>query len=468
MNLSKFLRRLPALLACASALLVSATAPAVAAPAVAAPIALSSVDPYARPDSALLVRLPGDMLTRAQACYDLDALMNALLQIHPDIFSVVGQENFLRSYQDIRRALPDTISTAAFYQAVAPLVSMVGDPNTVIISPYGNAPDGSQATEPCSFTVDPVFHTAVMSLRSFPDTPRRMTQFCDSMFSALRADGISNLVIDLSGNTGGIDTRVGDALLRYISPVPFIQIQKVLVNRSPMVLALTDSADSLPDIGLYEAADGDLIRPLTPEEGHFDGRVALIADSITSRSAAALAWAFQHYGMGPVVGKETAGTNICFGDALTWHTPISRIPVAISPKRFWYPGTDETDIHGTIPDIEALGNNPLIDYVWCPLMGIPNTRTPDYNYGVSNSKQFVILELLDRSGGALGRFTDAVYHAPQGDTQVRVIDTTEEQDGILYKFYFDPNTTFNQNVEFTLYIDGRKARYYRPFITHRL
>lgn len=453
MNLSKSLRRLPALLVCASALLI----PVSAAGSPAAPLPLSAVDPYARPDSALLVRLPGDMLTRAQACYDLDALMNALRQIHPDIFSVAGHETFLRRYQEIRRDIPDIISTADFCRAVAPLISMVGDPNTSLVSPSGNdAPVDSRSDAPCSFTVDPVFHTAVMRLRRFPDDPHRMAQFCDSMFASLRADGISNLVIDLSGNTGTDDPRVGDELLRYISPVPFIQIQKTLVNRSPMVRALTAPADSLPDIALYEVADTDFITPLTPREGHFDGRVALIADSITSRSAASMAWAFQHFGMGPVVGKETSGTNICFGDALTWHTPISRIPVAISHKRYWYPGTAETDIHGTIPDIEALGDNDPIDYVWCPLMGIVHE-------GVSNSEEFVVLQLLDPSHGAVGRFNDAVYHAPQGDTKVRILDSTEDEDGIRYRFYFDPNTTFNRDIEFTLYIDGRKVRYYRPF-----
>ena len=456
MNLSKSLRRLSALLACASAFLISM--PAAGSPAVAAPLPLSAVDPYARPDSALLVRLPGDMLTRAQACYDLDALMNALRQIHPDIFSAAGHEKIVRRYQDIRRAFPDTLSTAGFYQSVAPLVSMIGDPNTVLLSsaPQTTAPVDSLSDAPWTYYVDPVFHTAVMNFRNFSGTPRQMSHFCDSMFSALRIDGISHLVIDVRGNTGSGDPQIADVLLRYISPVPFIRIQKELVNRSPMVLALTASTDTLPSISFREVAQSDFIPPLTPAEGHFDGRVALITDSLTSSSAASLAWAFSHFCMGPVVGKETGGRNICFGDTLTWYTPVGRIPCAISHKRFWYPGANEFDIHGTIPDIETLRSDDPIDYVWSALMGLVHEA-------IGNTEEFVTLQLLDTSHGALGRITDAVYHAPQGDTKVRILDSSDDEDGIHYKFFFDPNTSFNREIEFTLYIDGRKVHYYRPF-----
>lgn len=43
------------------------------------------------------------------------------------------------------------------------------------------------------------------------------------MFTALRMQGIEELIID-ARNNGGVNSRVGDELLRYIAPEPFCQM----------------------------------------------------------------------------------------------------------------------------------------------------------------------------------------------------------------------------------------------------
>lgn len=52
-----------------------------------------------------------------------------------------------------------------------------------------------------------------------------------------------------------------------------------------------------------------------------------------------------------VIGEETGGMNVCFGDVLTYRMPVSRLQCSVSFKRFWQFRADENDIHGTIPDI---------------------------------------------------------------------------------------------------------------------
>ncbi len=55
--------------------------------------------------------------------------------------------------------------------------------------------------------------------------------------------------------------------------------------------------------------------------------------------------------MGQVVGEETGGMNVCYGDILYYRLPVSRMICSISYKRFWQMHADESDIHGTVPDV---------------------------------------------------------------------------------------------------------------------
>ena len=69
--------------------------------------------------------------------------------------------------------------------------------------------------------------------------------FADSMFTDLREKNISNLIIDIRDNGGG-HSRVGDILLRYISPEPFIQMDKALIRISPLTSKLMGDAGVEP------------------------------------------------------------------------------------------------------------------------------------------------------------------------------------------------------------------------------
>ena len=93
----------------------------------------------------------------------------------------------------------------------------------------------------------------------------------------------------------------------------------------------------------------DLTLPLTPEEGRFTGNVYLLTSHQTFSSAGSFAWAFKAFGMGTIVGEETGGMNVCFGDILPYRLPVSGLVCSISYKRFWQYGADEKDIHGAIP-----------------------------------------------------------------------------------------------------------------------
>lgn len=207
-----------------------------------------------------------------------------------------------------------------------------------------------------SFRIMPKGNVAIMDFRSFSDV-ERMKVFADSMFTTLRNNNITNLIIDITENGGG-NSQVGDVLLRYISPKPFSQFGKYLVRVTPTSQALMKEKIN---IGWYsgEVRDDEMKVPLTDKEGHFKGNVYLLTSSNTFSSASSFAWTFKEFGMGTVVGEETGGMNVCFGDILEYKLPISGLNAFVSYKRFWQYGADEKDIHGTIPDYKVAKHEAL-------------------------------------------------------------------------------------------------------------
>ena len=95
------------------------------------------------------------------------------------------------------------------------------------------------------------------------------------------------------------------------------------------------------------------MRPITTREHDYSGRVYLLTSNKTFSSAGSFAWTFKECGMGKVVGEETGGMNVCYGDILSYRLPVSKITATISFKRFWQLRADENDIHGTMPDVSV-------------------------------------------------------------------------------------------------------------------
>lgn len=211
--------------------------------------------------------------------------------------------------------------------------------------------------EPYSFTIDKKHNVAIMDFREFKDK-QRMEVFADSMFRELRNRDIDNLIIDLRWNGGG-NSAVGDVLLRYISPEPFIQMDKALVRISPLTRKLMGAEDIAPMFSFFEITEDQHIKPRTGQEGHYNGNVYLLTSNKTFSSAGSFAWAFKECGMGTIIGEETGGMNVCYGDVLSYRLPVSRLHCSISFKRFWQFRADESDIHGTIPDIPVHASEAL-------------------------------------------------------------------------------------------------------------
>lgn len=189
---------------------------------------------------------------------------------------------------------------------------------------------------------------AVMNFDACMDV-KGMQVFADSMFTTLREQGIKDLIIDVRYNGGG-NSNVGDVLLKYIAPKPFAQYGKTLVKVTPTTIALTGKRYEKPDTHLYPESPASRHEPL-PEAQRFAGNVYLLTSHTTFSSASSFAWAFKEAGCGTVIGEETGGMSVHYGDVIGFRLPNSGLAVNVSHKRFWLPGANENDIHGVIPDI---------------------------------------------------------------------------------------------------------------------
>ena len=75
----------------------------------------------------------------------------------------------------------------------------------------------------------------------------------------------------------------------------------------------------------------------------------------TFSSASDFSWAFKYFKVGTVIGEETGGMAVCFGDIITPKLPNSKLFYSISWKKFYNYGATDDNVHGTLPDyyIEA-------------------------------------------------------------------------------------------------------------------
>lgn len=203
---------------------------------------------------------------------------------------------------------------------------------------------------------------AVMNFDACMDV-KGMQAFADSMFTTLRQQGIKNLIIDVRYNGGG-NSNVGDVLLKYISPKPFAQYGKTLVKVTPKTIALTANRYDKPDTHIIPEDPASRHQPL-PEAQRFGGNVYLLISHTTFSSAASFAWAFKEAGCGTVIGEETGGMSVHYGDVIGFKLPNSGLSVNVSHKRFWLPGADENNIHGVMPDITSPQENALETALEC-------------------------------------------------------------------------------------------------------
>ena len=230
--------------------------------------------------------------------------------------------------------------------------------DTIIIKNNESAPD-------YSFKI--IGNVGIMDFRQMIDL-NKFSKFTDSVFTIIKNKNINNLIVDMRHNGGG-NSKLGDNLFQYISPVPFKQFGKTVVKYSKgreefyrkyarefFMHGATDSAIN-EMIGNRVYGTIDTLPEGTPEEliGNplrYKGNVYMLTSHNTFSSAASTAWAFKYFGMGKVIGQETGQPGVSYGDIILRWLPNTKMTYTVSHKKFYLYGATDDNFHGTIPDYD--------------------------------------------------------------------------------------------------------------------
>jgi hypothetical protein len=178
----------------------------------------------------------------------------------------------------------------------------------------------------------------------------------DDIFRRIRATGSSDLIIDLRGNGGGNST-MGDYIFSYLYRGGFRQYSSVKAKVSPDIRATLPGPEKAAATAFAPALDGKVITQSSNEESvpkpdaFFAGRKYLLTDHGTFSSAADFSAMFRDYAVGTILGYETGGLAVSFGDVYSFTLQNSWIPCGVSWKQFFGPKPrEDDDRHGVLPD----------------------------------------------------------------------------------------------------------------------
>ncbi len=77
-------------------------------------------------------------MTKEQAIYDINALIYTVSEVHPNMYAMCNQGEFMSRVNAIEQEMPDTITRATLYKYVAPLLALLGDGHTHVFPPYND------------------------------------------------------------------------------------------------------------------------------------------------------------------------------------------------------------------------------------------------------------------------------------------------------------------------------------------
>ena len=86
-----------------------------------------NMTPYDSPVPDSLRLAPDGRMTKEQAIYDLNALVYTVSEVHPNMYAVCNQGEFMSRVNAIEQEMPDTLTRATLYKYVAPLLALLGD-----------------------------------------------------------------------------------------------------------------------------------------------------------------------------------------------------------------------------------------------------------------------------------------------------------------------------------------------------
>ena len=95
-----------------------------------------------------------NLISKEQAIADIDSLVYTISEVHPEMFTVCKQGEFLKMVSEIQEALPDSVSAWEMYVRLQPLVVRIGDGHTSLSFPFNDVIKENTPRLPMNMIVD--------------------------------------------------------------------------------------------------------------------------------------------------------------------------------------------------------------------------------------------------------------------------------------------------------------------------
>ncbi|MEM8893736.1 MAG: S41 family peptidase [Bacteroidota bacterium] len=188
-------------------------------------------------------------------------------------------------------------------------------------------------------------------------------------FNQLKESGHDHLVIDIRGNSGGLD-KPRNELISYLiqDTISCSDNSKILLRMTKVLTELSPYADTYnPAIlegfpkdsyttredGFHVLNEDQSCTALTPKPHRYEGMVFILGNSSNVSATFTLLDKAQQYGFAEFVGQTSGGNKqgINGGDYIFFYLPYTGMEVDI-PLKYYEPRTNRPD-SGVEPDVEV-------------------------------------------------------------------------------------------------------------------
>jgi len=236
--------------------------------------------------------------------------------------------------------------------------------------------------KPYSLEIIDSLKTAIINFESFENV-EQFRLFIDSAFNMIKTNNLANLIIDIRENSGG-NSEIGDDFLQYIADSDFnqysdntvmkvsqqlknkykkdikeIQNYKIIIKSDSISIQEMNQVFSIPNGTIITCPYAKDLIKLENKKNRFKGNVYVLTSKETYSSAADFAQAIKAYKLGKIIGEETGGWIVCYGDIVEDQLPNSKLNIGVSYVKFINIGAKKDDWHGVIPDINISAKNSL-------------------------------------------------------------------------------------------------------------
>lgn len=206
----------------------------------------------------------------------------------------------------------------------------------------------------------------LLDIKLFPGDDGEFEEFLEEVFADLQKKSIRNLIIDIRRNGGGYSPAAIE-LIKYLTDKPIARLPRMDIKVSSQIkeyyrLSLPKFLRWFPMQWLHptwrkiwNAPEGSIVTVSSDPERladtplRFDGSLYVLIGPGTFSTATHFAAMVKDYKLGELVGAETGGLAISFGDFYPFDLPSTRLLVRVSHKRIFRPSGEDTG-RGVLPD----------------------------------------------------------------------------------------------------------------------